>query len=60
MRTTTATCQVFRLPDGRYAVQGTEVWPTGIVGPEERTVILDPAAIAEAIAADRQNTEAKP
>lgn len=54
MRTTTATCQVFRLPDGRYAVQGTEVWPTGIIGQDERIVIIDPAMIAEAVAADRE------
>ena len=39
---------VFRLSDGRLAYRGMEIWPSGLVGPSERIVIIDPAMIAAA------------
>ena len=44
---------VFRLPDGRYAVRGLEVWPSGLTGPDQRIVIIDPEMIAASIGEER-------
>ena len=47
---------VIKLADGTYGFRNTEIWPTGLKGPDERVVVVtdrDVALIAAALQADK-------